>query len=95
MVHISPSLADGLQAVYNGVIDVLKDNNADPELKCQLLRFAMDIVGKRAQESRSLKLGDYMEVRALVSDVWKHNQKLVRQFLGQFTNCERKNSYFH
>jgi len=95
MVYTRTPLADGLQAVYNGVIDVLKRNKAEPGLKCRLLQSAVDIVGRRAQESKSLKLGDYMEICALVSDVWESNQKLVLRFLGQFTNRERKSLYFH
>jgi hypothetical protein len=81
--------------VYDGVIRVLRDNDPEPEVKCRFLQSAVDIVGWRARESTSLKLGDYREIHALVSDVWESSQKLVQQFLGQFTDCERKNLYFH
>jgi hypothetical protein len=95
MAYIGSLLADGLQAVYDGVMSVLRRKNLEPELKYRLLKSAVDIIGKHPRDGTSLKLGDYMEVRALVSDVRQSNQKLVQQFLGQFTNCEQKNSYFH
>ena len=95
MVYMRSPLADGLQAVYDGVIKALKARRGQPEAKYKLLQAAMEIVGRRAQESTSLKLGDYTEIRALVSDVWESDQKLVQQFLGQFTNCERKTLLYY
>ena len=94
MAYKRSSLADGLQAVYDGVIKALRDHNGQPEEMYKFLQAAVDIVGQRSQESTSLKLGDYMEIRALVSDVLESNPKLGKQFLGQFTNCEPKTSYF-
>lgn len=70
------------------MIRVLEHNNPEPEVKCRLLQSAVDIVGRRARESRSLKLGGFVEIHALVLDVWESNQKLVQQFLGQLTHCE-------
>ena len=95
MDYATSPLVDGLQAVYDGVVRVLGRNNPEPEVKRRLLQSAVDIVGRRAQKSTSLKLGDYMEIRALVSDVWESNQELVQQFLGHFTNRERKTLCFH
>jgi len=92
---LHPPLANGLQAVYDGVIKVLERNNLEPEDKLKLLQAAVDIVGSHARESTSLKLGDYMEIYALVSDVWDTNRKLAQNFLTQFTNCEQKNLYCH
>ena len=83
------------KAVCAGVMMVLEHSTPEPEGKCRLLQFAVDIVGRGAQESIFPKLGDYMEVRDLVSDIWESNQKLVQQFLGQFTNRESKTLYFH
>ena len=94
MIYITSPLADGLQAVYDGVIRVLELNILEPEVKCQFLQYAVDIVGMRSWASTSLKLGDYMKIRALVSDVQGSNQGLVQQFLGHFTNCKRKTFYF-
>ncbi|KIM34905.1 hypothetical protein M413DRAFT_32925 [Hebeloma cylindrosporum] len=79
--------ADGLQAVYDGVIKVLKDRHTQTEEKCRLLQAAVDIVGRRARQSRPLELGSLTEIRDLVSDVREGNKKLVQQFLGQFTDC--------
>jgi len=93
MAYIRSSLADGSQAVYDEVIRAL--SKLKPEAKLRLLESAVDIVGRRALENTPLKLGYYMEIRALVSDVLEGNQKLVHQFLGQFTDCELKNLYFH
>ena len=94
LVYTRPLSADGLQAVYDGVIRVLGSDNFESEVKCHFLQSAVEIVGRRVRESTSLKLGDYKEICALVSDVLESNPKLGQQFLGQFTNSERKNSYF-
>jgi hypothetical protein len=40
MAYIRSLLADGLQAVYDGVIRVLGRNNLGPELKYRLLESA-------------------------------------------------------
>jgi hypothetical protein len=90
MAYIRSPLADGLQAVYDGVISVLERNNLELDPKYRLLESAVDIIGKHHRDGTSLKLGDYMEIHALVSDIWESNQRLVQQFLGQFTDCKRK-----
>ena len=95
LVYTRSLSADGLQAVYDGIIRVLGGDNFESEVKCHFLQSAVGIVGRRVRESTSLKLGDYMEIRALVSDVLESNLKLGQQFLGHFTNCEQKSSYFH
>ena len=86
MIYIRSPLADGLQAVYDAVIGAL--SKLEPEAKLRLLKSAVDIVGMRARNSTSLKLGSSIEIRALVSDVRESNQRLVQQFLGQFTDCK-------
>jgi hypothetical protein len=85
MTYIRSSLADGLQAVYDAVIGAL--SKLEPEAKLRLLKSIVDIVGMRTQRSTSFKLGASIEIRPLVSDIWESNQKLVQQFLGQFTDC--------
>ena len=70
------------------MIKVLEHNNPEPEVKCRLLQSAVDIVGGRARESKSLKFRGFMEIHAFVLDVWESNQKLAQQFLGQLTHCE-------
>ena len=71
--------------MYDAVMGAL--SQLEPEAKLRLLKSTGDIVQKRARDSTSLKLSSLIEIRALVSDVWEGNQKLVQQFLGQFTDC--------
>ena len=79
-------LADGLQAVYDGVISVLGRNNLEPELKYRLLESAVDIIGRHPLDGRSLKLRRSIEIRPLLSNLLEKNikkyQKIVRQFFG-------------
>ena len=82
------SLADGWQAVYEGVIRTLRDTNL-LEIKYQLLHSAMDIlVEKSAQGSTSCT----SEIFPLVSGLWKSDikkyQEVAQQFLVRFTNCK-------
>jgi hypothetical protein len=83
-------LADGRQAVYEGVIAVLK--NLGPEDKRRLLHSAVDILGKSAQGGTSLKLSPSIEIYPLLSDLLEgnteHDQKVMQQFLVQFTDCK-------
>jgi hypothetical protein len=89
MTDMRSPLADGLQAVYDGVIGALK--SVEPEVKYQLLCSAVDILGKSAQDRTSLKLRPPIEILALVADIptsarnsdWP---KVVQQFLWQFTD---------
>jgi hypothetical protein len=85
MVYIRSPLADGLQAVYDAVMGTL--SKLEPEAKLRLLEFTVDVVGLHAQNSTSLKLGALIEIRALVSDIWESDSKLVQQFLRQFADC--------
>ena len=89
MTYIQSSLVDGLQAVYDAVIQAL--TKLEPEAKLRLLEPAIDIIGRRARSSTSLELRGLLEIRALVSDVPKTNenqQKVVDQFLRLFTDCK-------
>jgi len=89
MAYMRLSSADGLQAVYDGVIGALK--GVEPEVKYQLLRSAVDVLGKSVQNSTSLKRSPSIEVLALVADIptsaWNSDwPKVVQQFLWQFTD---------
>jgi hypothetical protein len=89
MAHIRSTLEDGLLAVYEGVIEALR--KLEPEAKLRLMEPIVDIVGRRAQSSTSLKLSGLIEIRALVSDIPKtteNQQKLVQWFLRLFTDCK-------
>ena len=83
-------LADGRQAVYEGVIRALK--GLEPQVKHRLLQSAMDILEKSAQDDTSLKLGLSVKILPLLSNLLENNiqdyQQVVRQFLVQFTNCK-------
>ena len=89
MAYLRSSLADGLQAVYDEVIRALK--GLEHEVKYPLLRFAVDILGKNAQDSTSLKRSPSIEILALVANIpmsarnsdWT---KVVPQFLWQLTD---------
>ena len=86
-------LADGRQAVYEGVIGALK--GLEPKAKHLLLQSAMDILGKSAQGGTSLKLGRSIEILPFLSNLLESNienyKTVMRQFLVEFTNCRRKN----
>jgi hypothetical protein len=94
MAYIRSLLADGLQAVYDGVITVLGRNSLEPELKYRLLESAMDIIGRRPRDGTSLKLRRLIEIRPLLSNLLEKKtenyQKVVRQFLVEFTDCKCK-----
>ena len=96
LIYIRSSLADGRQAVYEGVIGAL--DGLELEAKYQLLHSAMDILGKSAQDGPSLKLIYIGKVHPLMSDLLESNdvkyRKLAGQFLRLFTDCKRKASYF-
>jgi hypothetical protein len=85
-------LADGLQAVYDGVIMALRDSKDQLEEKYQLLQVSLDILGKSVQAGTSLKLTRSVEIRPLVSDLLESSdekcRKVVRQFLVEFTDCK-------
>ncbi|KIM35808.1 hypothetical protein M413DRAFT_32265 [Hebeloma cylindrosporum] len=78
--------ADGLQAVYDGVIKVLKYHKDHIAEKYIILQAAVNIVGRRARQNTSLKLGNSTEIHALVSNIRKGNEQLVLQFLDLFTD---------
>jgi len=86
-------LADGLQAVYDGVINVLGRNNPESELKYRLLESAVDIIGRHSRDGTCLKLARSIEVFSLLSNLldMKKYQKVVRQFLVEFMDCKRTN----
>ena len=86
------SLADGLQAVYDGVISVLGRNNPESELKYRLLESAVDIIGRHSRDGTSLKLARSIEIFPLLSNLldMKKYQKVVRQFLVEFMDCKCK-----
>ena len=89
MAYTRSSLADELQVVYNEVIRALK--SVEPEVKCQLLRSALDILGKHSRDRTSLKLSPSVEILALVADIPKSRRnsdwpKVVQQFLWQLTD---------
>jgi hypothetical protein len=94
MTYKRSPLADGLQAVYDGVISVLGRKNLEPELKYRLLESAVDIIGRHPRDGTSLKLRRSIEIRALLSNLLETNienyQKIVRQFLVEFTDCKWK-----
>ena len=75
-------LADGLQAVYDGVISVLGRNNLEPELKYRLLESSVDIIGRHPLDGRFLKLCRSIEIHPLLSNLLEKNikkyQKIVR-----------------
>jgi hypothetical protein len=71
--------------VYDAMIGAL--SKLEPEAKLRLLKAIVDIAGMRAQRSTALKLGALIKIRTFMSDIWESNQKLVQQFLGQFTDC--------
>lgn len=84
-------LADGWQAVYEGVIGTLRYINL--ETKHRFLHSAMDILaGKSPQGSTSRKLSRSNKIFPLVSDLWKSNiksdQEVAQRFLLQFTDCK-------
>jgi hypothetical protein len=90
--YIRSPLADGLQAVYDGVIKALRDSKDQPEEKYRLLHASVDILGRSAQAGTSLKLTRSVEIHPLVSDLLESNvkkcRKVVRQFLAEFTDCK-------
>ena len=80
---------DGMQAVYDAVILALR--TVQPEAKLQLLESTVDITGKGAWDSISLKKKGSAEIHALLSDVLKtteNYQRVVRQFLNNFADGE-------
>jgi len=89
MAYMRASLADVLQAVYDEVIGALQ--SVEPEAKYQLLRSALDILGKSVQDGTVLKLSPSINILASVADIptsardsdWP---KVVQQFLWQFTD---------
>ena len=93
IIYRKSSLVDGLQAVYDAVMGAL--SQLEPKAKLRLLKSTGDIMQKHAQDSTSLKLSYLLKICALVSDIWEGNQKLVQQFLGQFTDCVWKTLYHH
>ena len=99
MAHVRSPLADGLQAVYDGVISVLGHDNLEPELKYRLLESAVDVIGRHLRDGKSLKLRRSIEIRPLLSNLLerdiKNYQKIVGQFLVEFTDCEQKSPYFY
>ena len=74
-------LADGLQAVYDGVISVLGHNNLEPELKYRLLESSMDIIGRHPLDGRSLKLHHSIEIRPLLSNLLEKNIKKYQKIM--------------
>jgi len=79
--------------VYDGVIKTLTQGGLEPGVKYRLLESAVEIVRGCGQGNTSLKLGDSIDIRASVSDVpnkTENQQKVVRQFLGWFTDCKCK-----
>jgi len=80
MAYIKSSLVDGLQAVYDAVVEAL--TKREPEAKLRLLEPAMDIIGRRARNSTSLELRGLLEIRALVSDVPKSTKNQQKHVLS-------------
>jgi len=90
--YIRWSLADGWQAVYEGVIKTL--NGLEPRGKHLLLQYAMDILGQSAPGLTSLKLGRSIDILPLLSNLVESNleshKMVMRRFLMEFTDCKRK-----
>lgn len=87
---IESPLADGRQAVYEGVIGAL--NGLEPDIKYRLLHCAMDILGTSAGSGTSLKLICSVKIFPLLSNLLEKNienyTKVVRQVLVEFTDCK-------
>jgi hypothetical protein len=85
-------VADGLQAVYDGIIKALRDSKDQLDKKYRLLQASVDILGKNAEAGTSLKLTRSSEICLLVSDLLESNnekcRKVVRHFLLEFTDCK-------
>jgi len=84
------TIANGRQAVYEGVIGALK--GLEPQDKHRLLHSAMDILEKSAHDGTSLKLGLSIKIFPSLSNLLENNiqnyQQLVRKFLVEFTDCK-------
>ena len=95
LIYIRSSLADGRQAVYEGVIGAL--DGLELEAKYQLLHSTMKILEKpeSVQDGPSFHLG---EIYPLMSDLLESNdvkyRRLARRFVGLFTDCKRKPRIF-
>jgi hypothetical protein len=98
VAYILRPLADGWQAVYEGVIEGLRDKNSQSEAKAQLLNFALDILTKSVRKDTLPKLHYSYSVRTLVSDLWKCNnedyQQIARQFVERFSNRRQITTIF-
>ena len=95
VTNIWPHLADGRQALYDQVIDGLKNPALTPEITFQLLHNTLNILGGHGA---NLKLSRSIEICPLVADVRHSNEKryqeTAQQFVEQFMDRKRKPPYF-
>ncbi|KDR68088.1 hypothetical protein GALMADRAFT_146577 [Galerina marginata CBS 339.88] len=83
--------ADGRQAVYEGVVGTLRDDNQklEPEAKHRLLTAAVDILTQSARQDTSLKLIHSKHVwESLMELRESHHRGIARLFMEQFTDFE-------
>lgn len=82
----------GRQAVYETVIESLRDPSHEVEAKYQLLHSALAILGKGFQGGQPLKLNPTIQILPFVTDLQKSSnkdfQKTAQEFVEQFTDCE-------
>lgn len=92
LAYLRSALADGLQAVYNGVIGALE--GLEPEDKYRLLQFAVNILGESVQEGIPLRTCRSIDILPLLSNLLEKNtgnyQKVVQQFLMEFMDRKCK-----
>jgi hypothetical protein len=86
--HMATHLADGRQAVYDQIIDGLKNHALKPEIAFQLLHNTVDILG--GVHKANLKLSPSIEICPLIA-VLRHSdekryQETAQQFVEQFTD---------
>ena len=86
VAHICPHLADGRQALYDQVIDNLREPALEPEIKFQLLDNTVNILGRVA----NLKLSSSIEIRPLAAGLRSSSdrryQEAAQQFMEQLTD---------
>ncbi|KDR70482.1 hypothetical protein GALMADRAFT_76143, partial [Galerina marginata CBS 339.88] len=85
--YFSMILADGRQAVYDGVIGGLRSTETATETKYQLLKSTVDIL---LNSGPTLNLCHLNEIKNFTSDLRESNnedyQEMARQFMEQFTD---------
>ncbi|KDR68091.1 hypothetical protein GALMADRAFT_1051503 [Galerina marginata CBS 339.88] len=91
VLHQTATWADGRQAVYEAVIDTLKQPSLEPEKVYRLLQSTLEILKKSASDSEylGLTLGPsneiFLPVAGLLSSEKNEHREIARQFMDEFT----------